>query len=220
MTLVPLLFFAAWASAAAAGPKIDKDTCSEADAKKIEESWPEARARVKAAAENVKAAIAGDDPAQRKKIIGYAKMLGVGPGDLPDVARILGEMDDKIAGSYYVCGAKTDPVCQSRGGYVRRGEQKDGAEVVHLCAGMFKDTAKEQRTRTMTHESAHLVDPKISQPEGEGYCIVFDCETECPGKVNYLVADNWAHFTHCASGQKPDNDFEIIGSPDPRKKSH
>lgn len=219
MTPVPLFLLAAWATAATTGgPVIDKDSCSESDAKMIEDSWPEARKRTKAAAENVGKAIAGEDASQRAKIVAYAKLLGVGPGDLPDVARILGLMDGQIENSLYVCGAKSDKHCANRGGYVRRGEEEDGRAVVHLCPGMFKDDAREQRVRTMTHESAHLVDPKISQPEGEGYCILFDCEMSCPGKTAYLVADNWAQFTHCASGQKPDDAFEIVGSPDPAKK--
>jgi hypothetical protein len=70
----------------------------------------------------------------------------------------------------------------------------------------------------MTHEAAHLVDTRISQPEGEGYCMAFDCDGACPGKTPLLVADNWAHFTHCASGQKADEGFVISGDSDPPKR--
>ena len=216
MAPLPMLFLALAAAAADPGPKIDQVSCSEANIQKIQQAWPLARKRLAAAKDAAEKAYAGTDPQLRRKVLAYAKFLDGGLDSLPDVARVLGLMDGILERGRFICGSKADKACQSRNGYVRRGE----GDVIHLCPAVMKGSkeAAEQRVRNMTHEAAHLVDARISQPEGEGYCVVFDCELACPGKTPYLVADNWAQFTHCAGGEKPDEAFLIEASASSDKK--
>ena len=214
--MAPLILLILTLCAAAAEPaaSIDPVSCSETQARKINRAWPESRKRLAAAKEAAEKAFRGEDPAQRRKILAFGKMLDADGDSLPDVARVLGLMSGILERAQLVCGGKSDKACASRNGYVRRGE----GDVIHLCPNVFKESkdVDEQRIRNLIHESAHLVDARVSQPEGEGYCLAYDCEMSCPGRTAYLVADNWSQFVFCASGQKPDEGLEITASPKKR----
>ncbi|MDB5014951.1 MAG: hypothetical protein JWQ25_3153 [Daejeonella sp.] len=70
---------------------------------------------------------------------------------------------------------------------------------IHLCNRFFRSTP-EQQTRTLIHEAAHAAG--IGEPTGETYFPIFDCSASQAD--NWLVADAWARYIHCVSGQTPD----------------
>ena len=70
---------------------------------------------------------------------------------------------------------------------------------IHLCNRFFRQSL-EQQTRTLIHEAAHA--SGIGEPVGESYFPIFDCSA---GQAdNWQVADAWARYIHCVSGQTPD----------------
>jgi len=70
---------------------------------------------------------------------------------------------------------------------------------IHLCNRFFTQSP-EQQTRTLIHEAAHAAG--IGEASGESYFILFDCGASTAD--NWLVADAWARYIHCVSGQTPD----------------
>jgi hypothetical protein len=90
--------------------------------------------------------------------------------------------------------APGDALCGSRAGYVVNHRLP-----IVLCPAFFT-SGKEQRIRTMIHESAHVAG--IGQPQGEGYCAVFDYSGPCPG--GFDSADSWAQFVNAVTDQPPD----------------
>lgn len=70
---------------------------------------------------------------------------------------------------------------------------------IHLCERFFRKPHEEQ-VRTLIHEAAHA--SGIGQSGGETYFAVFDCSPS--PQNNWDVADAWARYIHCISGQSPD----------------
>jgi hypothetical protein len=123
--------------------------------------------------------------------------------NMDQVTEIVGTMRDRLSpGLDAVQAPANDPDCGNRAAYVRGYRPP-----VYLCPAFFSDSAEEQ-IRTMIHEAAHLA--RIGEPFGESYCIFFDCERSCGG---FNVADSWAHFVHCLSGQAADVPEAIEGQP-------
>jgi hypothetical protein len=121
--------------------------------------------------------------------------------NMDQITEIVGQMRDRLGPQLQTVRApQNDPECGNRAAYV-----VGGRAPVHLCPA-FYSSSPEQRIRTMIHEAAHLV--RIGQPSGESYCTDFDCSGGCGG---FEAADSWAHFVHCASGQRPDQPTVIRG---------
>ena len=98
------------------------------------------------------------------------------------------------------CETDKNPNCAVRTAYV-----ENLSPPIHFCPAFFQTSTAEQRIRTLVHESAHL--SRIKQEgDAESYCVSFDCDSNCGG---FGVADGWAHFLHCASGEKAD-EVEVI----------
>lgn len=82
----------------------------------------------------------------------------------------------------------------------------DGRQELRFCPA-FWDKKPEDRVRLMVHETAHMAG--VAEDAGESYCMDFDCRSSCgdgkgTGGARFDVADNWAHFVHCAAGEKAD----------------
>jgi hypothetical protein len=122
--------------------------------------------------------------------------------NMDQITEIVGQMRDRLGPQLQTVRApQNDPDCGNRAAYV-----VGGRPPVHLCPAFFSSTP-EQRIRTMIHEAAHLA--RIGQASlGESYCVDFDCTTDCGG---FESADSWAHFVHCAGGQRPDQPTVIRG---------
>lgn len=121
--------------------------------------------------------------------------------NMDQVTEIVGNMRNFLTpGLKAEAAAATDPNCASRAAYV-----VGHLQPIHLCPAFFSSTP-EERARTMIHEAAHLAG--IGEVAGESYCGVFDCNTSCGG---FSVADSWAHFVHCLSGQTPDQPPTVTG---------
>jgi len=80
------------------------------------------------------------------------------------------------------------------------------------CAPACSRIRPESRVRTMEHESPISSTPQISQPEGEGYCIVLRLRDPMPGKTSFLVADNLGAFSPTAPrARSPTGASKITG---------
>lgn len=122
------------------------------------------------------------------------KLFGTSNPNIDKITEIVFKMRNKLSSPLNMVKAlSSDAKCGNRAGYVI-----DYKPPVYLCP-LFFSGSREERIRTMIHESAHLAG--VGEPIGESYCVYFDCETSC-GDAN--VADSWAHFVHCLSGQIPD----------------
>lgn len=181
---------------------------------------PEAKARIADARRKVK------EKDAKAAAVGRV-MIGGGYNE-EEVGGVLDLMAAALSGAVAHCSSAGDKYCGNRAGYVRSDEKG----IIHLCPKFFNEKGlegsappPEQRVRTLVHESAHLAHPDISEPGGESYCVVFSCEDSCGSgprdertgrDVPARVADNWSHFTHCASGRPPDELDAITASP--RKK--
>jgi hypothetical protein len=100
------------------------------------------------------------------------------------------------------CETDKNPNCAVRTAYV-----ENLSSPIHFCPAFFQTSTPEQRIRTLIHESAHLARIK-EEGDSESYCVSFDCESNCGG---FYVADGWAHYLHCLSGQKADQADVIEG---------
>jgi hypothetical protein len=81
---------------------------------------------------------------------------------------------------------------------------------IHLCERFFAPGfSREQQIRTLIHEAAHA--SGIGQAAGESYFMYFDCSPS--SEDNWAVADAWARYIHCISGQTPDSPPPVIGTP-------
>jgi hypothetical protein len=78
---------------------------------------------------------------------------------------------------------------------------------VFLCPSFFASGA-DQRTRTIVHESAHLIG--IGNPQAESYCVLYTCNLSCGAPKE--SADGWSQAVHCLSGQTPDKDDDVYAS--------
>jgi Lysine-specific metallo-endopeptidase len=119
--------------------------------------------------------------------------------NMEQVAEILGSMITRLGpGMQWTAETVSGGHCQGRAAYVM-GHRPP----IHLCPAFFASST-EQQVRTLIHESAHLAG--IGQPDGESYCAVFDCQTNCGG---FESADSWAQYVHCLSHQRPDSPTAI-----------
>lgn len=137
------------------------------------------------------------DPAEEWRLRARALARKIFNEDLnmDQVTEIVGRMRDRLSPGLSVVTAPTnDPECGTREGYVR-----DNRVPVYLCPSFFS-ASSEQQIRTMIHEAAHLAGIGEASA-GESYCGIYDCETSCGG---FNVADSWAHFVNCLSGQPAD----------------
>ena len=115
--------------------------------------------------------------------------------NMEQVERIVSGMVGRLLNAPVMVAAPGDPECGSRAGYVRGFRPP-----IVLCPRFFS-SSPEQQIRTMIHESAHLMRIGNAGP-GEGYCVMFTCESSCPG--GFDSADSWAQYVHCLSNQTPD----------------
>ncbi len=217
MTPLPALLLLALSPASA--ELKNQAGCTNAQWGAVQAAIPEARKRVEAALQAMRELPqARGEQAEKKRdqLMSFGRKLFGSGFNLPDVTGILGLMKDELDSPDPHCAAAADPNCGNRAGYVRS-DQKS----IYLCPKFFSPGKKgvaadpdsvEQRVRTMVHEAAHRAHPDIAEQGGESYCIVFDCEGSCGDKGAH-VADNWSHFAHCASGQKPDEGDVITAAP-------
>lgn len=218
--LLSLLLAAAVAQAEPPGRIAVKDAggCTAVQREAVNKAKPEAKKRAQGAQALV-SRMTGGEVAAADKVKGYYKLMDLAwdPAAPAALERNLGEIAKTIDTADYQCSTKADQNCGSRAGYINRG---DGAVIVHLCPLFFVDSASSQ-ANTLVHESAHLLDDRIGDRDDSGaqaYCGMYDCEMRCSDgpvvegkKRPYYIADNWAHFVYCASGQTPDS-FVITGS--------
>lgn len=215
------LLLAAVSAQAAPPPQIgirNAGGCSGKQLAAIRIAKPEAEKRV-LAAQALVSRMTGGEVAAADKVKGYYKLIDLAwdPTAPASLERNLGQMAKLIDSADYQCSTKADRNCGTRAGYVDRA---DDAVIVHLCPLYFDDEPTGQ-ANTIVHESAHLLDARIGDRDDSGaqaYCGLFDCETRCndgptvDGKKRpYLIADNWAHFVYCASGQPPQSDVITAG---------
>jgi hypothetical protein len=122
--------------------------------------------------------------------------------DMDGVAETVRRIRDVISTSSVPvdCAADSDSLCGSFQAYV-----VNSRPPIHLCPSFF-DRGVDEQANILIHEAAHLVG--IGEPEGESYCAVFDCQTSCGG---FDVADSWAHYIHCLSGQPAQEPEQITG---------
>jgi hypothetical protein len=134
----------------------------------------------------------------------YASLFFEWPNpNMDQVHDILGSMMTALSpGMPVTRAAATDPNCGTRAGYVT-----DHKPPIVLCPAFFTSTPEEQ-IRTMVHESAHRAG--IGQPNGEGYCAVFDYSGPCPG--GFDSADSWAQFVNAVTDRPPDKP-QVITAP-------
>jgi hypothetical protein len=128
------------------------------------------------------------------------------PPNMQQIAEILASMRNYLSpGLQTVRAPANDGHCGGgRAAYV-----VNHRAPIHLCPSFFSGSPAE-RINTMVHEAAHLAG--IGTPDGESYCGVFDCQTDCGG---FQSADAWAHFVFCASGQTPQTPPTITGHTPP-----
>ncbi|WP_164905206.1 eCIS core domain-containing protein [Aequorivita ciconiae] len=121
--------------------------------------------------------------------------------NLEQIAEILSRMLSIIMGGTINVGPEIDS-CTSWAAYVI------GNRVpIHLCSRFFA-LSEEQQIRTLIHESAHAVG--IGQRIGESYFPYYDCTPSTDD--NWSVADAWARYINCNSGQTPDRGEQVTGS--------
>jgi hypothetical protein len=133
------------------------------------------------------------------------QLFGWDPPNMDQIADILGQMAQALMpGLKTTTAAASDKECGSRAGYV-----VGHTPPVVLCPAFFASSA-EEKIRTMVHESAHIAG--IGQPNGESYCGVYDCQTNCGG---FSSADAWSHYVHCLSGQTADKPMQITAPAQP-----
>lgn len=196
----------------------DQGGCTAEDRGVIDKARAAARQRAQTSRDFVKSATAKDaDEKAAAKFKKWYLFLDTSwdPAAPAAMQRILGQIDGLIEKADYRCQPPTDVECGFRAGYVDR---REDANVVHLCRRFF-DGSDSGRAATLTHEAAHVLDLRITDLDANGsssYCGMYDCEGRCSdGPVvdgrqrPFFVADNWAHFMHCASGQKAEV-FEIV----------
>lgn len=227
--MIPLcaLLLAAVSASAAPPARIgvaDEGGCTGKQRAAIEAARPEAKKRILATHALI-SRMTGGEVAAADKVKGYYKLIDLAwdPAAPASLERNLPEMAKTVDSAQYQCSTKADRNCGSRAGYVDRA---DGALIIHLCPLYFFDEPTSQ-ANTLVHESAHLLDPNIGDRDDSGaqsYCGLYDCESRCSDgptvegkKRPYFIADNWAHFIYCASGQPPQTDV-ITASPAKQKK--
>ncbi len=133
------------------------------------------------------------------------KLFGWDPPNMDQIADILGQMGQALMpGLKTTTAAANDPHCSQHAGYVL-----GHTPPVVLCP-MFFTSSADQQIRTMVHEAAHIAG--IGQPDGEAYCTVYDCESNCGG---FSSADVWSNYVHCLSGQTADPPAAHITAPPP-----
>lgn len=232
-----LLAASVWAEPPARIGVRDEMGCTPEQRAMIASAKPEARRRALAARDFARTASASADPTEKARFLAYYRLLSLeySPADIPNFIVSLGKIADFVQKSSYRCAPRHDPECggdetTGRGGYV---DNREAADIIHLCPRFF--ASNHDRVSTLDHEAAHLLDEAIwdlannrDQPTADRqprwiYCFNFDCETRCAGSDGpivegrprpYLIADNWAHFIHCASGQSPDYGTVIeVGRP-------
>lgn len=121
--------------------------------------------------------------------------------NLEQVANILSRMHSILMGGTITAGPEID-ACSSWAAYVI------GNRVpIHLCSRFF-NLSEEQQVRTLIHESAHAVG--IGEMEGESYFPYYDCSPSTDD--NWSVADAWARYINCNSGQTPDEGEAVTGT--------
>ena len=121
--------------------------------------------------------------------------------NLEQIANILSRMHSILIGGTLTVGPEIDS-CNTWSAYVV------GNRVpIHLCNRYF-NMSEEQQIRTLIHESAHAVG--IGESEGETYFPIYDCTYS--EDDNWMVADAWARYIHCNSGQDEDSGEAV--SPD------
>ena len=122
--------------------------------------------------------------------------------DFDQVVEVSESIRNKVSSPSLAVQCETDknPNCAVRTAYV-----ENLSAPIHFCPAFFQTSTREQRVRTLVHESAHLSRIK-EDGDSESYCVSFDCDTNCGG---FGVADGWAHFLHCLSGEKAD-EVEVI----------
>jgi hypothetical protein len=126
--------------------------------------------------------------------------------NMAQVSEILGSMITHLSpGMQWIAESSSRGHCQDRAAYV-----VGHRPPIHLCPAFFA-SSQEQRVRTLVHESAHVAG--IGRPDGESYCVTFDCQSTCGG---FEAADSWSHYVHCLSRQQPDRPTTITA---PRRPS-
>lgn len=225
MNLLGSLLLAAMTAHAAPPAKIgvkDAGGCTPAQREAINKAKPEAKKRT-LAAQALVSRMTGGEVAAADKFKEYYKLLDLAfdPAAPAALERNLGRIAGTIESADYQCSTKSDKNCGLRAGYVDRG---DDAVIVHLCPLYFGDEPSSQ-ANTLVHESAHLLDTRIGDRDDSGaqaYCVLFGCDMRCSDgptvdgkKRPYFIADNWAQFVYCASGQPPQQDVITAG---PAKK--
>lgn len=201
----------------------DAGGCTPAQREAVNKAKPEAKKRA-LDAQKLASRMTGGEVAAADKFKTYYKLMDLAwdPAAPAALETNLGKIAGTIESADYQCSTKADQNCGSRAGYVNRA---DDAVIVHLCPMFFSDSETSQ-ANTLVHESAHLLDPRIGDRDDSGaqaYCGMYDCEMRCndgptvDGKQRpYLIADNWAHFVYCASGQPPQ--IETITASPKKKK--
>jgi len=135
----------------------------------------------------------------------YASLFFDWPNpNMDQINDILGRMTSALSPGFPITRTTAkDPNCGNRAGYVI-----DHHAPIFLCPAFFS-SSPEERIRTMVHESAHVAG--IGQPNGEGYCVVFDYSGPCPG--DFSSADSWAQFVNAVTDQPPDKPPTLTGKP-------
>jgi hypothetical protein len=129
--------------------------------------------------------------------------------NMDQVGEILGSMITHLSpGMRWTAEPSGEGHCQDRAAYV-----VGHRPPIHLCPAFFA-SSQEQRVRTLVHESAHVAG--IGQPDGESYCVTFDCQTVCGG---FEAADSWSHYVHCLSRQQPDRPTTITAPKRPPQRT-
>ena len=133
----------------------------------------------------------------------YASLFFNWPNpNMEQITDILGNMTSALSPGVAITRAPaSDPNCGNRAGYVI-----DHHAPIFLCPPFFTSSF-EERIRTMVHESAHVAG--IGQPNGEGYCAVFDYSGPCPG--DFSAADSWAQYVNAVTDQPPDKPQTVTG---------
>lgn len=215
---MPPLLALLWLALSPASAELKNQAgCTDKQWGAVQAAIPEARKRVEVALKTVEELPkAQGEEAQKKRdqLTAFGRKLFGTDFNVPYISGILKKMKAELESPDPHCAAAKDPNCGNRAGYVRSDEKS-----IYLCPKYFSPAKKgvamdpdsvEQRVRTMVHESAHRADSEIAEKGGESYCIIFDCDCSC-GDHGKHVADNWAHFAQCASGQTPDEGDVITG---------
>jgi hypothetical protein len=203
------------------------DGCSDDQRTKVEAARQKALTRLRAAAKRTQA------DAKRKAAphsamsidteSDYFQLLvdDTAPDTLKDAENSINKIWLILKRAEIHCAARNDGECGTRGGYVRGAKPP-----IHLCQGFFKADAS-GAADVIVHEGAHLLRDDVTDKDGQGnlgYCLIFDCQNRCSdgkfpgdGAMPYLIADNWAHYVHCASGAPPEKGEEISAGPAKKK---